>query len=107
MLLILNSGSGALPLYFLELSRKTRLFGGIKSLQRYCVKMSYIRIYKCCNNVLFQTMVWCSIYSAGRDEKLFPNHLKFDPDRWKRDETHAFAIQPFGYGPRNCYGMHF
>ena len=45
-----------------------------------------------------------SLYSAGRDEKLFPNPMKFNPERWKRDETHAFAIQPFGFGPRGCYG---
>ena len=43
-------------------------------------------------------------YSAGRDEKLFPNPMKFNPERWKRDESHAFAIQPFGFGPRGCYG---
>ena len=30
--------------------------------------------------------------------------MKFDPERWKRDESHAFAIQPFGFGPRGCYG---
>ena len=51
-----------------------------------------------------QTTVLYSGYSAGRDEKLFPNPMKFDPERWKRDETHAFAIQPFGFGPRACYG---
>ena len=45
-----------------------------------------------------------SLYSAGRDEKLFPDPLKFDPERWNRDETHSFAIQPFGFGPRGCYG---
>ena len=46
-----------------------------------------------------------SIYSAGRDEKLFHDPLNFDPERWKRDDTHAFAILPFGFGPRACYGM--
>jgi len=30
--------------------------------------------------------------------------LKFDPERWTRDDTHAFAMQPFGFGPRACYG---
>ena len=45
-----------------------------------------------------------SLYSAGRDEVLFPNPTKFDPERWRRDETHAFALQPFGFGPRACYG---
>ena len=53
---------------------------------------------------LLQTNVMFSLYSVGRDERLFPDPLKFDPERWKRDETNAFAIQPFGYGPRGCYG---
>ncbi len=48
-----------------------------------------------------------SLYCAGRDEKLFPNPMKFDPERWRRDERHAFAIQPFGFGPRACYGRNF
>lgn len=52
-------------------------------------------------HTFLQTLVW---YSAGRDVKLFTNPLVFDPERWKRDETHAFAIQPFGFGPRACYG---
>ena len=56
------------------------------------------------NVVHAQTTLMYSIYTAGRDEKLFPDPLKFDPERWKRDETHAFAIQPFGFGPGACYG---
>ena len=46
-----------------------------------------------------------SLYSAGRDERLFPDPMTFDPERWKRDDRHAFAIQPFGFGPRACYGQ--
>ena len=49
-------------------------------------------------------MVMYSIFTAGRDAKLFPDPLKFDPERWRRDETHAFAIQPFGFGPGACFG---
>lgn len=45
-----------------------------------------------------------SLYSAGRDERLFHDHMKFDPERWIRDDRHAFAILPFGHGARTCYG---
>ena len=45
-----------------------------------------------------------SMYAAGKNEKLFSNPERFDPDRWKRDEKHVFAVQPFGFGPRACYG---
>ena len=52
-----------------------------------------------------QTVVLYSIYAAGRDDKLFQDPLKFSPERWERDdEKHAFLIQPFGFGPRMCYG---
>ncbi len=54
-----------------------------------------------------QVTVFYSSYSAGRDERLFQDPMNFDPDRWKRDEMHAFAIQPFGFGPRGCYGKLF
>ena len=55
---------------------------------------------------MLQTSIFYSIYSAARDENLFPDPLNFDPDRWKRDERNAFAFQPFGFGPRACYGKH-
>ena len=51
-----------------------------------------------------QTIVIYSNYTAAKNEKLFPNPEKFDPERWKRDERNAFAMLPFGFGPRSCYG---
>ena len=43
-------------------------------------------------------------FLAGRNEQLFPNPEKFDPARWARDKPHPFAVLPFGFGPRACYG---
>ena len=43
-------------------------------------------------------------YTSGRDEQLFKNPEKFDPDRWSKDDIGAFAQLPFGFGPRSCYG---
>lgn len=40
----------------------------------------------------------------GKNEKLFPNPENFDPARWARDKPNPFALLPFGFGPRNCYG---
>ena len=54
-----------------------------------------------------QTTVMYSNHAAGRDEKLFPNPFKFDPERWKKGNKYAFAIQPFGFGQRMCFGMAF
>ena len=42
--------------------------------------------------------------AGGRDSSLFPDPLKFDPERWKRDDTHVFVLQPFVFGLRSCYG---
>lgn len=41
---------------------------------------------------------------VGKNEKLFPNPENFDPERWIRDKPNPFALLPFGFGPRNCYG---
>lgn len=54
-----------------------------------------------------KTIVIYSNYTAAKNEKLFPNPEKFDPERWKRDERNAFAMLPFGFGPRSCYGRRF
>ncbi|XP_019646726.1 PREDICTED: cytochrome P450 2C15-like [Branchiostoma belcheri] len=54
-----------------------------------------------------QTMVIPSIWSVHHDEKLFPQHDKFDPSRfldekgqYKKDDH----VMPFSAGPRICLG---
>jgi cytochrome P450 len=45
-----------------------------------------------------------------RDERWYPDPLRFDPDRWKNDFAKtlpAFAYLPFGGGPRRCIGNSF
>ncbi|XP_077997840.1 cytochrome P450 2F3-like [Glandiceps talaboti] len=53
------------------------------------------------------TMIWCNIWSAGRDPKLWKNPDEFDPTRYidpngkfRRPAIHI----PFGLGPRACLG---
>lgn len=41
---------------------------------------------------------------VSKDKKFFTNPSKFDPDRWTRDEIHPFAVAPFGFGSRGCWG---
>ena len=45
-----------------------------------------------------------SLYTAGRSEKIYKDPMKFDPDRWDRDDIHPFALLSFGHGPRACWG---
>ena len=57
--------------------------------------------------LLFQTSVIYSNFLAGRAEELFPDPLKFKPERWLNtgnNEIHPYASIPFGLGPRMCIG---
>jgi len=42
-----------------------------------------------------------------RDAALWPDPLRFDPDRFERPPVHRFAYFPFGGGPRVCIGDGF
>lgn len=54
---------------------------------------------------VLQTNVFYLSFIAAKNEQLFPNADKFDPARWARDKPNPFAVLPFGFGPRSCYGM--
>ncbi len=46
-------------------------------------------------------------YATARDPEVFPDPLKFDPDRWDNaTEAMRLMSRPFSIGPRNCIGRH-
>ncbi|KAG0414795.1 hypothetical protein HPB47_008029 [Ixodes persulcatus] len=54
------------------------------------------------------TCIMSPTLQIQRDERFFPDPMKFDPDRFSEENEDSFpkiAFQPFGIGPRNCLGM--
>jgi cytochrome P450 len=55
-------------------------------------------------------IVMLSPYLAHRWEEVWPDPLRFDPDRFTPEaikNRHPFAYFPFSLGPRICIGMQF
>ncbi len=55
-------------------------------------------------------IVIMSQYVTHRDERYFPEPLRFDPERWTPEAKAArpqFSYFPFGGGPRRCIGEGF
>ena len=56
------------------------------------------------------TTIYMSEWVVHRDERFWPNPLRFDPTRWADDPTRKlprYAFFPFGGGPRICIGNNF
>lgn len=56
------------------------------------------------------TLVFIPLHAIQHDPEHYPDPEKFDPNRFKSDETitrDSMKWLPFGGGPRNCIGARF
>lgn len=57
------------------------------------------------------TTVKVSPYLLGRNPKVYPDPLKFDPQRFNvetdNEKNNPYSFIPFSAGPRNCIGQRF
>ncbi|XP_078342285.1 1,25-dihydroxyvitamin D(3) 24-hydroxylase, mitochondrial-like [Oculina patagonica] len=54
-----------------------------------------------------KTIIGLGFYATGASEKHFKDASEYKPERWLREnkkDIHAYAILPFGFGPRMCIG---
>jgi len=72
-----------------------------ESVKDYKVPGSHVTIEK-------GTPILIPVFSLHRDEKYYPDPLKFDPTRFFPENRKSFVEMPylaFGEGPRNCIGL--
>jgi len=51
--------------------------------------------------------VLVSLYETHRMPEIFPNPLRFAPERWETASPSAYEYNPFSAGPRTCIGNAF
>lgn len=88
-----------------------RLYPVLPVLDRECINLEGYSLEPFGNFTIPHGMpIYIPTYAIQRDERFFPNPLKFDPDRFSPKNIGKilpFTNLPFGNGPRNCVGERF
>ncbi|VVC32803.1 Hypothetical protein CINCED_3A011220 [Cinara cedri] len=83
-----------------------RLYPSVPGVTRTLRQCLNIREYK----IPSQTVIGVIPYLLHREDKLYPNPLTFNPDRFLPENScnrHPYAYIPFSAGPRNCIGQKY
>jgi cytochrome P450/NADPH-cytochrome P450 reductase len=82
-----------------------RMYPPVRAIGKYCKKDCIVPGgYK----INAGTTCAVQIYAIHHNEEIYPDHNRFDPDRWTPEEEQKrsrFSWLPFSTGPRACIGM--
>lgn len=85
-----------------------RLYPVVPYLDRECVALNGYTSDAFNNfTIPYRMPIIIPIFGLHRDEKFFPDPLKFDPERFapnNKDNIIDYSFIPFGSGSRNCIG---
>lgn len=54
-----------------------------------------------------RTEIGMSVYHTNRISDIYPNPLRFNPERWDTSDKKYLPLLSFGMGPRGCIGYNF
>ena len=97
-------------LHYLDrvLSETLRLYPSLFHMERICTKAYTLPGTQV--NIPAGTIVQIPVLLRHRDPCVYPDPLKFDPDRFlpeEKEKRHPNAYMPFGAGPRGCLARRF
>lgn len=88
-----------------------RLYPVLPVLDRECINPEGYSLEPFSNfTIPYGMPLYIPTYAIQRDERYFPNPLKFDAERFSPENIGKilpFTNLPFGNGPRNCVGERF
>jgi len=90
------------------LSETLRLYPPAFRLERQCSKNYTLPGTNV--NIPAGTLVQIPVLALHRDPDIYPDPMRFDPDRFlpeEKEKRHPCTYLPFGSGPRNCIAMRF
>ncbi|XP_055619718.1 probable cytochrome P450 6g2 isoform X2 [Toxorhynchites rutilus septentrionalis] len=103
-----------MPYLGMVISEAARLYPVLPFIERQCtlpVGVSGYKLEPFSDFVIPNRMpVLVPIYAIHRDPKFFPDPLRFNPERFAKenlDNIVPCSYMPFGVGPRTCLGSHF